>query len=223
MKHFLITLAFTAMSISYIQAQFGISGYYSLVNSQEDAYTLNDEKANITGNGYAVGVDYWFRLKNKRIEFTPEINFSQHNLQVDFTNVLAGDLKETKYSLFLNTNIYPFDFNTDCDCPTFSKQNDTFKKGFFIQLSPQATYRESSYQDNLSQDDITFGGALGIGLDIGITKLITVTPIVRYNYHFGINMVDWSDADTPLTVNESNRGTVTVGLRFGVRFDGRRF
>lgn len=221
MKHFLALILSLFLTLQ-IQAQFGLSGYYSRINQQEGVYELDGNTSGITGTGYAVGLDYWFRLKNKRIEFSPELNYAHHDLNIELTNIGSGAIKGDAYSLFLNTNIYPFDFNTDCDCPTFSKQNDTFKKGFFIQLSPQVSYHKSSYEE-LEQEGITFGASLGIGLDIGINKMFTISPIVRYNYHFGLEMVDWSDDDIPLSVLPSDRGSITAGIRFGLRLDGKRF
>ena len=117
------------------QAQFGVSfGYQS---SDAPDWTFPNSVFQETGGFespgemYSIGIDYWFRLKNRRIEFLPELNYSWS--ESDF--LISGNTIRTQFfSFFFNTNVYFLDLASDCDCPTFSKQNDFFKKGLFFQL-----------------------------------------------------------------------------------------
>ena len=132
---FLIAFLF---SLQTLQAQYGISLAYKPINADNweqiiSKHQLNAADAEALGNGIQFGIDYWARLKNYRVEFLPELNFSR------FTRFWAnedGVITEEKINsnflgLHLNTNFYVFDFKGDCDCPTFSKQGNDLQKGFF--------------------------------------------------------------------------------------------
>lgn len=194
-------------------AQVGISvGYESMsVPSYEQQFELNDP---FLGKGYAVGIDYWLRLKNYRVEFFPELSFAQHRRtdSVLFGNEVKFDFK--RYAFSLNTNIYPFDFLGDCDCPTFSKQNTFFKKGFFLQVSPSVARWQNTWEQpavSTKASSTTFGVGLGAGLDIGLSDFATITPFVRYTRHFGLPMPFFTTDDYDVNL-------LVAGLRFGARW-----
>ncbi len=119
---------------------------------------------------YQLGLAYWTRLKNKRIEFYPSI-FWQH---LSSTNDSPVAIQENDFGSRIWIVAYPFDFGSDCNCPTFSKQNELLKKGFFMQLSPEYIFTDNG----------DFSINAGMGLDIGITNLLTVSPSLNYRRTF---------------------------------------
>ena len=90
------------------------------------------------------------------------------------------------------------DFEGDCDCPTFSNQSTLIKKGFYFELSPGVGYYTSHYDSSLptvsnpegenstaTVDAFSYKIGVAVGLDIGLSNLLTINPYAMYNYHFG--------------------------------------
>jgi len=154
-----------------------------------------------------VGVDYWFRLKNYRLEFLPAVHFQYWSV-IDFVP---------------SVQFYPLDFFNDCSCPTFSKQGEFLKKGLFINITPGvALSRLSSKQTSINavNETILFGRA-GVGLDIGLSNLLTISPSVSYQVS---QRLDWSDLFVTTTSNTLNiYSGVFVSLRVGMRLDKKNY
>ena len=111
---FLLQVAF--WSIYVAQAQVGISlGYSSLDKSsiadKFEVIVISDSEHT---SGLALAFDYWFRLKQKRLEFLPTLYYTNHYSAYKIKNI----------GFQFRTTIYPFDFAGDCNCPTFSKENE---------------------------------------------------------------------------------------------------
>ena len=239
MKNIIFVLQFIFL-VQTLSAQFGIRGYYQNMNADNWEQTIN-RFSNVDGSkptplniGYAVGLDYWFRLKNKRLEFTPEVNYAFYTEKWNSGTTNIGELKATSYSLFLNTNLYLLDFDGDCDCPTFSKDGGLIEKGFFIQFSPGWSYYQLKYDALISTTESreattsAFSAGLAVGLDIGIIDMITITPIIGFRRHFGVEWEDlhtYFDSDEVLTVDNNKTGIMTfhAGIRLGIRIDKSRF
>lgn len=167
------------------------------------------------GNEFALG--YWFRLKNKRIEFIPTVYYA---------GTSAGELDLQELGAAFNVNIYPFDFGGDCDCPTFGKQGPKLEKGFFIQLTPgYARYQlESPVADFESSGGFTFGA--GVGLDIGVTNFLTISPIASVRLGTGSFAGDFGITDVngqPIGTASPKLTTIQLGLRALFRFDHKRY
>lgn len=134
---------------------------------------------------------YWFRLKEKRIEFLPQVGYAFTPGGSSMVNI-----NQQRLSFTFNADIYLFDLLNDCDCPTFSKQGGGFKSGFFIELSPGLDYQMMSIDNFPSpesptrQQDLTFRFGLGLGVDLGLSDLVTVTPIIGASYG---TTPDWED------------------------------
>jgi len=203
-------------------AQMGINLGYQI--NEADGWRISESSNPAVANGYKVGLDYWFRLKNKRIEFTPELSYAFYE---------SAPLPETYdyriefFSFQFNTNFYLLDLLNDCNCPTFSKQNDFFKKGFFIRVAPGVTglrlhhndpdiNTTAFYDKDLGHLQPMIG--LGLGLDIGLSDLITISPILTANY---IPNLKWiSTHTTQINSPEPDFWQFTPTLRLGFRFDG---
>lgn len=167
------------------------------------------------GSEFALG--YWFRLKNKRIEFLPSVYYATTS---------DGSLDLRELGAAFNVNVYPFDFGGDCDCPTFGKQGPKLEKGFFIQLTPgYARYQVvSPVGDFDPSGGFTFGG--GVGLDIGVTNFLTISPIasVRVGTAEFVEGVSFTMPDQPEAVFQNPRlTTFQLGLRALFRFDHKRY
>ena len=130
------------------------------------------------------------------------------------------------------------DFEGDCDCPTFSNQSTLIKKGFYFELSPGVGYYTTHYDSSLptvsnpegetstaTVDAFSYKIGVAVGLDIGLSNLLTINPYAMYNYHFG------REYDIPVgklsTLIESNSGNIMsqleLGLRFAIRFDAKNY
>lgn len=206
-KPLLAALTFLLLVVcNSIYGQYGARAQYLSANIAVGP----DEVAADRASGYEVGVHYWFRLKNLRIEFFPEINYG--SVVVKATGIQART-KIHRFGVALPVSIYPLELKGDCKCPTFSKQNDLFKKGFFLQLVP-AIQRTQSMLTTTDPAPWTEHVSLGFGagLDIGVSDLITVTPLI----HYFTSLYDSASAETT-TINND----VRIGARATIRLDYR--
>ena len=207
---------FSILIINCVNAQIGVSAAYKTFNA-EDWFSLEAQSDIESYNGYNVGLDYWFRLKNQRVEFLPEISFGQYSGDYG-----AGELSAQFINFQLNTNIYFLDFNNDCNCPTFDKGGNFFTKGFFVQLSPG--YSLIDLENKVDTENPTstiedsigaFGFGIGAGLDFGLSKLITVTPIARIHYY--------PEAETDIFITKQPAKTtikqIYLGLHLSIRWN----
>lgn len=200
------------------RAQVGLTLAYQI--NHTDGWIPEASLNSAVSDGYKMGLDYWFRLKSNRIEFTPEISYAFYE-----SAPLAGtfDYRIEFYSFQFNTNFYVLDLLNDCNCPTFSKQNDFFKKGFFLRIAPGITgvrFTNNNPGDNAQQDKLGQLQpmiALGMGLDIGLSDLLTISPIITANY---IPDLNWKGTRPAQVIGPSpDFWQFTPGLRLGFRFD----
>ncbi len=168
------------------------------------------------GNEFALG--YWFRLKNKRVEFNPSIYYgaTSSDLGLDLKTIGAE----------FNVNIYPFDFGGDCDCPTWGKQGPQLEKGFFIQLTPGYTMYDLESPTVAFENSSGFTAGFGVGMDIGINNLVTLTPIARIRRGFGGFSGELLFTDVngePIGLSEPSLTTLQLSLQALFRFDHKRY
>lgn len=125
-------------------------------------------------DGIHAGVEYHFRLKSNRVEFHPELGYRRSFTNANFPGITSA------IDFDFNTSIYPFDFEGDCNCPTFSKQGTLIKKGFFFEIQPGVSQQTVSIPP-LEEEDIQhliFKFGVAAGLDVGISDHFTVTPYI---------------------------------------------
>ena len=131
MKKSILIIAFLFTICGLSVAQFGISAKYQSNNTSDwdDAY---EGIMDIEGTSIEYGLNYWFRLKNQRVEFLPEVTYASltNNFNNSGTSIEISQHKRTSIGVGVNTHIYPLDFAGDCDCPTFSKDGNLVSKGF---------------------------------------------------------------------------------------------
>ncbi len=229
----LITIATFIFCANIMFAQFGVNAGYR--TNGENNWEKFFEGQDFVKSGYKVGIDYWFRLKNKRIEFTPELAFSQFKSDNIIPNTLPPSstisAKSQIYSLYLNTNVFFLDLENDCNCPTWSKSNDFIKKGLFLQISPGLNYFQNdikNYQGSEKVSDFVFSLGAGLGLDIGVSNMLTITPEVSYHYYFnaiwdGLAELDRSNIDDITGKESTDLKQFYAGLRIGIRLDQQNY
>ncbi len=184
MKKLLFASAFLLLWLSPNKAQPALS--YTRMDVRHSSWNQRAESLNETRpfgifNGLSLG--FWFRLKSYRWEFLPE-------LQGTFMQAASGSgytYEGAVYSFRLHNRIYPFDFLNDCNCPTFSKQNTFFKRGFFLEFSPEISLPTLQYSDEIPGKEIqsakpSLGFNAGMGLDIGLSDSFTLSPLLRFRY-----------------------------------------
>ena len=225
-----VVFAILLFSITDASAQFGLRAKYNMnsFSAWDEFLEQNYPGRNVDKifpSNVEIGLDYWFRLKNLRIEFMPELAMG---LKTNSTYPAAE--AETGFSYFafnLNTQIYAFDLTGDCDCPTFSKQGPSLNKGFFINIAPGLIYntKEISLETidpSFESNQVNLRIGIGAGFDIGFSDLFTITPSIMYNLAPGITFNDLSNIQTGTTSADfftSGLNQIQFQLRFGFRPD----
>ena len=201
-----------------IFGQIGVGVGYKNFNAEEWEKEINQSYNYGFSNptGYSFSVDYRLRIKNIRIEFFPELSYSY--LKNDYEN---STLEYTLYGFHLNTNVYLFDLEGDCDCPTWSKSGNIFQKGFFLQAAPGINNLNILF-DHVTQidkqNDYFWDIGIGAGLDIGISKFLTVTPNIKYFFAPNAKWVHLEPLDGSELTTKSNAGQFYAGIRLGFHF-----
>ena len=168
-------------------AQWGIRASYGQVtNDRWEAPPPNCDCEAFSRQFSSLGLDYTFRLKNKRLEFYPELSYTKTE-SFGYPGLNQNLHHTTSLRLVWNTQLYPLDFGSDCDCPTWSNSNDFFKKAFFVFLAPEiGSQNHLDYTEGgnkiKSNSGLIFGISGGVGLDIGFSDFFKISPILRYGY-----------------------------------------
>jgi len=228
LKFSLLILLFT-FSVTAISAQYGVRAKYNLNTfSGFDDYieeNIRLDSDQIFSNNIGFGIDYWFRLKEHRVEFLPELHMG---LKTTTTfDDLEGSTDLTYIGFNFNTQVYIFDLKGDCDCPTFSKQGPSLGKRLFVNLSPGMIYNFKNVDNDLidvpiENQEIVLKLGIGLGFDIGITDLFTITPMINYNWAPALGFDELAFIDPLTSTNpeiSSSMNQIQFQLRFGFRPD----
>jgi hypothetical protein len=177
-----------------------------------------------------VGMDYWLRLKKYRLEILPAIHAFYGSEPVKFDDALKGKLYWSLVEFSPAIQFYPLDFVNDCQCPTFSKQGQFLKKGVFIQVAPGLSYsllhlpargNDMVQTTAAKASDISYFARLGIGIDIGLSNLLTLSPTWGYQW---ASPLDWSEIFTSPSANSINvYSGMMFQMRLGWRFDRKNY
>ena len=228
MKRYLSLVTIVLITATYSLGQFGVSAKYQSNNTSgwDDVY---DGITELEPSGIEYGINYWLRLKNKRIEFLPEITYASSNTEY-LAQGFAIELSRHKRSsigLGVNTHIYPLDFEGDCNCPTFSKDGNLVSKGFHWIINTAVINHsiENTFSAPLNgllepvtydESSITARVGLGAGLDIGITELITIVPFGLYTRNFGLKGPNATLSDNDVLPSDAVSSSLDQ-LHFGLR------
>ena len=227
MKNF-IALIVLILSTIQVQSQIGFSTSYVHLNAPQWHELRNENQAGTYlvnfKNGFRYSIDYWHKLKEKRIEFFPELSYTSFKSEPTNSSSFPADLKFIGFQY--NVSVYPMDIEGDCQCPTFSKRGSVVKKGFFFQVSPGVhllnKHSENSILtlEQLNEKQSLFSIGFGAGLDLGINRFLTLTPFARFNW---FTKADWKNLtvnsnDPPTQKNETSLSQVYLGIRLGVQW-----
>lgn len=175
---------------------------------------------------YEIGVDYWLRLKNYRLEFYPELSLALSTTDFGIPNnsELPLSYRLESGGIGVNTHIYFLDFTGDCQCPTFSKQNTFFKKGLFLMigLHEYVQNKETKFSDRSIYDrDFTTQILVGLGLDIGINDLLTISPFISALYYPSTEWNGISANHGILNILPPDETTSNIAFQVGIRMGFR--
>ncbi|MEM7574278.1 MAG: hypothetical protein AAF433_15340 [Bacteroidota bacterium] len=209
-----------------LRAQFGISAVYTV----PQVSFADGSIENFLDDGLEFSANYWFRLKEKRVEFLPTISYVKYNYSdrevIGQEPLFPATFREIGFQF--HTRIYPFDFGTDCDCPTFGKQAPALEKGFFIQLSPGISWLEDvnsirppDQEDEQQASSFLPTIGVAVGLDFGLSNLVTLSPIAGFRYSIGDapNALEYNSA----VATDDNYSKFFAGLHLGIRLDEKRY
>jgi len=205
-----------------VRAKYNSNNYAGWDNFVEGLSNTNNDKLFATNLEF--GADYWFRLKDYRVEFLPEA-FIGLNSSSTLENGSVNN--EFSYAgINFNTQLYLFDLKGDCDCPTFSKQGPTIEKGLFLNIAPGVIYGSTSYNDASREEAITNSSisvrlGVGVGFDIGISDLFTITPMVNYSFAPGITYNELEQVALPAIIEHNGVKSELTQLQFALRLGFR--
>ena len=182
-----------------------------------------------------VGLEYWWKPMERRLEIMPELIYGWHEtLTPDLSQGSPISSESYNASILINVRAYPMDFNSDCDCPTFSKDGNFFTKGFYVELGPGVHYTKHEALTPTIQvpvhnsSNTSWRVHAGVGLDIGLSNLITLNPFFSYNWIGKDDRVQIASQLDPRVdpIYEAGATASFVGLRVAFRPDykpyGRR-
>ena len=228
---FLFTIiACTVLLHDKAEAQFGASISYDSQYAPNWETLIDDsDSLFVPGTFMTFGVNYWLRPKNLRIEILPEIAYRRNIGNTGNSGLVA---RTHSFDLNINALVYVFDLGNDCNCPTFSKQGNFFRKGFYLEASAGGSLGQFDIRRTvggegrkLSQSNRLLGKAgVGAGLDFGISDLVTISPWAKYEWHFGgrwDQLSEFSNGDSSLET--SPLSYLRFGLRLMFRPDYRPF
>lgn len=231
MKKTLFSLCFGFFAV-FSFAQIGVTAGYTSLEAPEWEFQFQQEfgtENQLLANGNRVGINYWLRLKKIRLEFFPSIEYANYASQVGSSSSENQFNYDARFiGGFFHTRAYLFDLINDCNCPTFSKQNETFKKGFFIQLSPgyeffttemRARTEDITTETSVADSRLSLGAS--IGLDIGVSDFLTLTPMISASYLSDVDG-DHLMSDEVIGDDFSNIYQFFAGINVGLRFERSR-
>ncbi len=217
----LLTLVLLLYALS-LNAQIGIAGNANFYKPNtnvvfgQSGFPYSDPET-----GWEVAVNYWFRLPTKRVEFMPTLYYG--SAPFDYDN--SQHLHEIGFQF--KTNIYLFDFVGDCDCPTFGKQGPQLQKGLFLQFSPGYTYYRTQEKGLFvpeGGEHTSFTLGAGVGLDIGLSNLLTLTPTIAARRGFSTySRFNTSDFVGSPLFRETTLTTFQAGIQLSFRFDHKKY
>lgn len=193
MRIFLTAASLLLTFAAFGQAQWGLMINYSV--NQTKNWQLGDnpdgsfQERSILGSGFSASLDYRIRIPRTRVELLPALGVGNASRTfTDYPNAFSEAPLEfsLRYAgLNLPIHIYFLDLDGDCDCPTFSRQGPSLKKGLFLMVSAGINYLDlslSNYTANIDQRSWAGNFGLGLGVDLGLSKRLTLSPLFRAVY-----------------------------------------
>ena len=222
MKQFSI-LAFTLLFIQTSSGQIGLE----LATTH---HNVNSEASNpVSGNNlddayqsFELGINYWLRLKNYRLEFLPGVKLGFGQNKVAIGNIQDLKFNELTAQINVTTQIYPFSFKDDCNCPTFKKTGNFFTKGFHFIIQPAYIFSHRSFTPETEaylNNQQLFAIGLGAGLDFGLSKLWTLSPSIIFAPVFGDHYLSQEVDGSRTSITHH---ALSIGLKLMYRRDYKK-
>lgn len=186
-------------------------------------YEYSAKESKFFKYSFGGGVNYWFRLKDYRLEFTPGVYYLYSSFKFPESACKFEYISHTAGVEF-DVNLYPFDFisrNFERDCPTFSDKGQWFRRNFFFQVSPG--FYGSSRKVNNSPDIIEtqhLAGKVdfGVGLDFKVFRYLTIAPIIKYGFFINEKWDGFSEFHAQESFNDPTPGSyVSLVFNFYLR------
>lgn len=231
MRILFLAFALLLTVTTFSQAQWGLMINYS--SNQTENWKLGDNpdgsfrERSILGEGFSASIDYRLRIPRTRVELLPAlgIGYSSRTF-TEYPNAsVAAPLEfSVRYTGFnLPVHIYFLDMDGDCDCPTFSRQGPSLKKGLFLMVSAGINYLDLSlenYPENIDQRSWAGNFGLGLGLDLGVSKQLTISPLFRAIYSPSVHWDKLVPADSSMAIQPDFTTTSPLlqfqpGIRLG--------
>lgn len=241
MKKIIYTIALIISVHSLSTAQLGVSVEYY----PEQFQLSREDNAPFEKNRSAIltSATTYFRLKNYRLEFIPYVGYYR-GFNTEKVENSAIESYSNGFSVGSKVLAYPFDFENDCNCPTFNKSGMWLKKGFFFFVDPQFLTYSLNFQNinntlnstiNHTAGKYSFVNlSVGLGIDFGISEGITLTPYAGFhtNLYWNENTVlvrqnldaagDWVNTDLHFS-SPSFKPPLTFGILLQYRLTKRRY
>lgn len=236
---YIFLLVVISMLASELTAQFSIFAKYQPNNIewQDDwnSYVSADE---IYSQSTVLGASYWMKLKEYRVEFHPGISYTSSTSKVNRDQtinngdgIIFDELSFKGIGIEMPVHIYFLDFEGDCNCPTFAKDGSFLSKGLYFFITPGFNFNTYSVNGSgldsepfsREDKDNVLTASTGLGVDIGIGNLITISPyggifISPNNNWEGLAYAVGPAASGELTIDRNLR-SVFAGIRVSFRPD----
>ncbi|MBK9272274.1 MAG: hypothetical protein IPM48_11835 [Saprospiraceae bacterium] len=171
-----IVFIYVFFCIENLNAQLGLGVQLELQSNEINGFNSNDI-------GNRISLHYKFRLKNARIEFLPGLSIGWGSSGIFVDTEKAIYYNEFSPQIQLPILIYPFDFRSDCNCPTFKKSGNAASKGLHLMLSTAYRFVMRDYELQSKRHQVFPLGA-GFGMDFGMSPVFTLTPFMMFQYVF---------------------------------------
>ena len=169
------------------------------------------------------GLGYRLTPFQRRLEFLPQFSFLQSGTQNYLNSFDDSQMGQTirMYGGKVDTRFYFFDFEGDCNCPTWNDKGQLFKKGFFMMLTGgvhrfdlTSDRTSPTFSTSFTASDWVFSFGGGAGLDIVFSEKFALTPFVSYerSNKFGWGNLHPCDFCNQLE-DESAMGLLSCGLQ----------
>ena len=231
MKKLIPSLIFMTLALG-LHAQLGILGSLSNPKANSWESLISQNGGEFLETGINVGINHSIPIPNFGMRLLPELNFANYQVEWDdVTNTQSNPIRLdlTAISFLINTNIYIFNLEGDCDCPTFGKDGGFFEKGFHIEAGPGLSFltqkgeREEgdAVVDQIEGSNLRLLFNVGLGLDVGISDKFTITPFARFRWN---SPQSWEglthlvDSTMPEVVDEDSE---FVQREFGIKLTYR--
>jgi hypothetical protein len=184
----LASLSILLLLASRLSAQIGVQGQIHLPGLIGETETVPSP---VLQNAWSAGIVYTIRNSGIRLEFIPGIGYMQTSGETDASLKVKGQ----GLTAGVDVRLYPMDLYGDCMCPTFSRKGDVFKKGFFWEGGAGYLYLNQNLGTEKSVGH-GFFARVGAGIDIGLSRSITITPGLRMQYQHRLH--HWGNGSTEM-------------------------